>query len=165
MKGRAFVAVVDGLSRAAAVLAGLLLIAAMVVVCEMIVLRYVFRASTIWQTDFAVYSATASVFLGAPYVLMTKGHVGVDFVENAVSPAVQRRLSAIGAGFGLLFCVLMAAASFSYFLEALEGGWRTPGVWKIPQWIPLLPMPVGFGLLVLQYGAEFLRPAPAGEPS
>ncbi|MFD2030798.1 TRAP transporter small permease subunit [Ancylobacter dichloromethanicus] len=73
---RLFLRAVDLVSRTAAILAGVMLIAAMLVICEMIFLRYVFRAPTIWQTDFVVFSATAAMFLGAPYVLQTKGHVG-----------------------------------------------------------------------------------------
>jgi TRAP-type C4-dicarboxylate transport system permease small subunit len=88
---------------------------------------------------------------------MTKGHVGVDVVEQIAPPAVMRRLRKLGDALGLLFCVAMAAASASHVAESIAGGWETNGVWQIPYWIPVLPLPVGFGLLALQYVAEFLR--------
>ncbi len=147
----------DRVSQACMILAVLLLIVAMLVVCQMIFLRYVFRAPTIWQTDFVVYAATASIFLGAPYVLMKRGHVGVDVVEMKASREVRRLLRGIGGVFGFLFCFAMLVASVIYVWEAFEGGWETPGVWKIPQWLPVLPMPIGFGLLCLQYLAEAVR--------
>lgn len=154
---RAFVAGVDSVSRLFGIIAGILIAAAMVVVCQMIFMRYVFRAPTIWQSDFVVFSATAAVFLGAPYVLVRKGHVGVDVIETMVSAPVRRRLAIIGAFLGLAFCVAMFVASVIYFHEAWEGGWTTPTVWAPPLWIPLLALPVGFGLLTLQYVSEILK--------
>lgn len=154
---RAFVAGVDNVSRLFGIVAGVLIAAAMVVICQMIFMRYVFRAPTIWQTDFVVFSATAAIFLGAPYVLLRKGHVGVDVIETLASAPVRRALAILGAFLGLAFCIAMFVASVLYFHEAWEGGWTTSTVWAPPLWIPLIPLPVGFGLLSLQYVAEILK--------
>jgi TRAP-type C4-dicarboxylate transport system permease small subunit len=154
---RTFIATIEGLSRLFALFSILLLIASMLVICQMVFARYIFRWPTIWQTDFVVFSATAAVFLGAPYVLLTKGHVGVDVVETLVGPAWKRRLRYLGSAIGLCFCALMFVASWMYFHEAWEEGWTTSSLWRVPMWIPTLPMPVGFGLLCLQYLAEILK--------
>jgi TRAP-type C4-dicarboxylate transport system permease small subunit len=154
---RTVIAAVEGLSKLFAGAAVLLLAAAMLVICQMVFARYVFRWPTIWQTDFVVYAATAAVFVGAPYVLMTKGHVGVDVIEMLVKPRTRRRLQWLGSILGLAFCVAMFVASWMYFQEALEEGWTTSSIWRLPLWIPILPMPVGFGLLCLQYVAELLK--------
>jgi TRAP-type C4-dicarboxylate transport system, small permease component len=154
---RAFVAGVDNVSRLFGIVAGVLIAAAMIIVCQMIFMRYVFRAPTIWQTDFVVFSATAAIFLGAPYVLLRKGHVGVDVIETLASAPVRRALAILGAFLGLAFCTAMFVASAVYFHEAWEGGWTTATVWAPPLWIPLIPLPVGFGLLTLQYVAEILK--------
>src|SRR3546814_8556299 len=91
-----FINLVQALSRACGVLSALLLTFSMVVVCQMILMRYVFRAATIWQTEAVVFSATAAIFLGAPYVLLTKGHVGVDVVKLMAKPRTQLKLDYIG---------------------------------------------------------------------
>lgn len=153
----AFVTAVGGLSRVFAVLATLLLVAAMLVVCEMILMRYVFRAPTIWQTDFVVFSATAATFLGAPYVLLKKGHVGVDFIELSLKPGPRRALKTLGAALGLAFCAVMLTASVINLEEAWAGGWKHASVWAPPLWIPMSALPIGFGLLCLQYLAEILK--------
>src|SRR3546814_1891697 len=80
---------------------------ALPILCEMIFLRYVFRAATIWQTEAVVFSATAAIFLGAPYVLLTKGHVGVDVIKLMAKPRTQLKLDYIGSTMGLLFCLIM----------------------------------------------------------
>jgi len=152
-----FLRAVDLISKSAAIIAGLMLVAAMLVICEMIFLRYVFRAPTIWQTDFVVYSATAAMFLGAPYVLQTKGHVGVDVIEIALPSRPRRLLGIAGAILGLLFAVLMTIASAMFFHEAYVNEWRTSTVAAITLWIPLLPLPISFALLSLQYVAELIR--------
>ncbi len=153
----AFIVTVERLSKASAALAVAMLIASMLVISHMIFIRYVFRAPTIWHTDFAVYSATASIFLGAPYVLLTKGHVGVDVVEMMVPVGARRLLQLAGAMLGLAFCAAMFWASWIYFYEVYSNAWETSGVWKIPLWVPTLPMPIGFGLLCLQYVAEIMK--------
>lgn len=152
-----FLRTVDLASKIAAIIAGVMLVAAMLVICEMIFLRYVFRAPTIWQTDFVVFSATAAMFLGAPYVLKTRGHVGVDVIELALPAQPQRILGIIGAVLGLIFAVLMTIASAMFFHEAYVNEWRTATIAAITLWIPLLPLPISFALLSLQYIAELIR--------
>ncbi|MGF7159943.1 TRAP-type C4-dicarboxylate transport system permease small subunit [Rhodoligotrophos appendicifer] len=153
---KAYIRAVGALSRAFAALATLLLVAAMLVVCEMILIRYVFRAATIWQTDFVVFSATAAMFLGAPYVLLKGGHVGVDVVEMIVSDHARGWLRIIGGILGLCFCLIMLWASWLQFHEAFEGDWRHSSVWAPRLWIPLSALPLGFGMLCLQYVAQIL---------
>lgn len=160
---RRFVSLVEALSRACGVLSALLLTFAMVVVCQMILMRYVFRAATIWQTEAVVFSATAAIFLGAPYVLLTRGHVGVDVVKLLTKPRTQLKLDYIGSIMGLLFCLIMMIGTGIHLYEALEGGWTTPSVAAVPLWMPLTPMLAGFVLLSLQYIAELIKLA--GEPS
>jgi len=154
---KAFVRAVESLSRLFGVAAAALLVFAMLVVCQMIFVRYIMRAATIGQTEAVVFGATAAVFLGAPYVLLTKGHVGVDFVQMVVSSRTQRYLTAVGSWLGLLFCVIMTGACCLYLGEAIDGGWTTPSLAAVPLWMPLTPVTVGFGLLSLQYVAEIIK--------
>ncbi len=139
---------IEVLTTAFGVVSALLLVAAAVVVCQMIFVRAVLGWSTIWP---------ASIFLGAAYVLSQKGHVGVDFIQSQMRGGVRRTVDRFGMIAGFLFCAIMTYASWHYFHEALTEGWRTETVWAIPLWIPTLPLPLGFGLLCLQYVAEFIK--------
>ncbi|EKF18563.1 TRAP transporter small permease subunit [Nitratireductor pacificus] len=152
-----YVRAVGNLSRLLAVVSTALLVAAMLVVCQMILMRYVFRQPTIWQTDFVVFSATAAMFVGAPYVLLKGGHVGVDVVELMVGDRTRRWLRVIGSLLGLLFCAIMLVACWIQFHEAWAGNWKHSSVWAPPLWVPLLSLPIGFGMLCLQYVAQILR--------
>ncbi|MGE8496324.1 MAG: TRAP transporter small permease subunit [Pseudomonas sp.] len=154
---RRFIVAVDTLSRACGAFAALLLIVAMTIMCQMILMRYLFKSPTIWQTEVVVFSATAAIFIGAPYVLMKKGHVGVDVVELMLNAGKRRWLKLVASLLGLVFCVLMTIASGIYVFEAWEGGWTTPTIAAIPLWIPATPMLVGFALLCLQYVVEIIK--------
>jgi TRAP-type C4-dicarboxylate transport system permease small subunit len=154
---KAYIWAVGQLSRFFAIIATLLIIASMLVVCQMIFLRYVFTLPTIWQTDFVVFSATVAMFLGAPYVLLRNGHVGVDVVEMMVSARTRLWLQTIGSVLGLIFCLAMLAASWIQFHEAWTGNWRHSSMWAPPLWIPLSALPLSFALLCLQYSARLLE--------
>ena len=152
-----FIRVVSGLSRFAGFLATVLLGLAVLVVCQMIVVRYFLNASTVWQTEFVTYALVAATFIGSPYVLIRKGHVGVDLIPNALSGRGKIVLDVIAALLSLVFLCILTWSGWHYFHEAWQGRWTTDTVWALPLWIPLLPLPLGMGLLCLQYVAEILR--------
>jgi TRAP-type C4-dicarboxylate transport system permease small subunit len=162
-----FILLVRRVSQACGIAAAALLAAATVVVCQMVVMRYFLGASTVWQTEFVIYAIVASTFIGAPYVLLHKGHVNVDLVPLYVKHRTRLVLALIGSLASLVFCLVVAWFSAEYLHEAWAGGWRTETVWALPLWIPLLSLPIGMGLLSLQYIADILclvtgREAPFG---
>ncbi|MFD1695019.1 TRAP transporter small permease subunit [Roseibium aestuarii] len=153
----AYIRWVSTLSRAAAVVALLLLAAAILVVTQMVVIRYVLNASTVWQTEFVIYALVAMTFLASPYVLMEKGHVNVDLLQMGFGLRGRRILQSLAGLAGLLFSALLAWSGWIYFEEAWSYNWTTETVWKLPLWIPLLPLPLGIGLMTLQYVAELAK--------
>ncbi len=153
---KAYVTAVGNASRGLAIVATALVITSMLVICQMIAMRYVLRQPTIWQTDFVVFSATAAMFLGAPYVLLRGGHVGVDVVEMIVGDRTRAVLRVVASLLGLLFCVIMLIATWIQFHDAWAGNWKHSSVWAPPLWVPLSALPVSFAMLCLQYVAQLL---------
>jgi len=153
----AFVRIVTLLSRACGVIAAVCLAAACVVVCQMVVLRYGMGASTVWQTEFVIYALIAATFLGSPYVLLHRGHVGVDLLPTMLGGKGKFVLEMIGGLISLAFCSVLAYSGWIYFHEAWANSWTTDTVWALPLWIPLLPLPLGIGALCLQYIAELIK--------
>lgn len=144
------------LSGICGVLAAVCLAAACLVVCQMVFVRYLLKASTVWQTEFVLYSVVAATLIGSPYVLAVRGHVSVDLAARHLGPVGGRVLSLIAALLGMAFCIVLAWSGWRYFYEAWTFGWVTESVWAPPLWIVLLPLPVGIGVLVLQYCVEIL---------
>lgn len=151
-----FIKSVAMVSKACGVVAAILILLAILVVCQMVVMRYFLNASTIWQTEFVIFSLVAATFIGSPYVLLIKGHVNVDLLPLYLGKRGRHMLALLASTGGLLFCLLVTWSGFELFAEALEGGWTTDSVWALPLWIPYLPMPIGIGLLSLQYLADIL---------
>ena len=151
-----FIRAVGALSQLFGMLAAACLAAACVVVCQMVFMRYVLAASTIWQTEFVMYAIVAATLLGSPYVLLTRGHVNVDLLPLYLRPGPRRALAVFAALVGLSFCALLAWRGAEFWYEAWSLGWVSESVWAPPLWIPLLPLPLGLGMLSLQYLAEIL---------
>jgi TRAP-type C4-dicarboxylate transport system permease small subunit len=152
-----YIRAMDVLSRITAYLAAALFIAGVLVICQMVFIRYILGMSTSWQTEFTVFSVTAAILLGSPYVLMTGGHVAITILPDALSGLPQKLMRLTASLVGLAFCAALAYGAWVYVWEAWEGGWTTGTVWNPPLWPALLPMAVGATLLSLQYVAEILR--------
>jgi len=153
----AYIRLVDGLSRLAGAFAILLLLAAVLVVTQMVLVRYLLNGSTVWQTEFVTYALIAATFIGSPYVLLYKGHVNVDLLQNMAGRRARLMMRLLAGLLSIVFCALLAWSGWMHFHEAWTDGWTTDTVWKLPLWIPLLPLPLGIGLLVLQYIAEIMK--------
>jgi len=143
-------------SRVTGVFAAVLITAAVLVICDIVVERYILNLTTVWQLDVVTYSIVAATFIGSPYVLMTKGHVNVDIVPLHVGPTARYWLALITMLSAILFCVVLWVLVTAYWYEAYSERWLSNTVWRARLWIPLLSMPVGLGLLILQYLVELL---------
>lgn len=142
------------LSRISGVFSALLMLLAVFVVCQMVFVRAALGQSSIWQTEFVTFSLIAATFLGAPYILLTRGHVSVDLLPIMASPLWRRRLAWIASLWALGFCLLFFYSSLNWWWEVWQGGVTTPTIWRARLWIPYLSVPVGMFLLCLQYGAD-----------
>lgn len=152
-----FVAAVRLTSKLCGILAAGLIASAILVVCEMVVIRYFLKASATWQTDYATFSLVAATLIGSPYILSIKGHVNVDLLPNYLGKRGRRALAMVASAGGLIFAGVLAWCGYGLFHEALTGGWRTDTIWELPLWIPYLALPLGIGLLALQYLADIVE--------
>jgi TRAP-type C4-dicarboxylate transport system permease small subunit len=164
-----FIAAVRLISQICGVIAAVLTAAAVVVVCQMVFVRYVLNQNTIWQTDFVTYSLVAATFIGGPYVLLTKGHVNVDVLPIFVGPRARYWLAFTATTISLAFALIMTVLTFQFWHEAWENNWVSDTMWRARLWIPYGSMPLGLGVLMLQYVADFIelvtgRAVPFGGP-
>ncbi len=150
----AWVAAVNAVSRLFGVLAAALILLSIGVVCEMVFVRAVLGQSSIWQTEFVTFSLVAATFLGAPYILLTRGHVSVDVVPLMLAVPARRALHIGGSVIALAFCVFFLWGAVPWWREAWETGQTTPSIWRARLWIPYLSVPLGLALLCLQLVAE-----------
>jgi TRAP-type C4-dicarboxylate transport system permease small subunit len=152
----AFIKAVTFVSRVTGVFAALLIAAAVLVICDMVVERYIFNLTTIWQIDAVTYCIVGATFMGSPYVLMTRGHVNVDILPLHLTGRGRYILALFTMLIALAFCVAIFILCTAYWYEAYSEGWKSNTVWRARLWIPYLSMPVGLGLVTLQYIAELV---------
>jgi TRAP-type C4-dicarboxylate transport system permease small subunit len=159
-----FITAVRMTSLACGIFAAALTAVAVVVVCQMVFIRYVLNDNTIWQTDFVTFSLVAATFIGAPYVLMTKGHVNVDVLPIYVGQRARWWLALIAIAISLAFVLTMAVLTTQFWLEAWENNWRSESMWRARLWIPYGAMPIGLGVLTLQYVVDLITLLTGREP-
>ena len=128
----------------------LALLAASLVLTSSVVTRYLFKSSTDWQDETAVFLLVGATFLCGAFVQSIRGHVGIE----AVSTLLSKRADAFRRiGVDLLclaFCGLFAWKSWTLLHEAWVDKQTTSSSWAPPLWIPYSLMSVGMTLLALQ---------------
>lgn len=145
---------IAALSRLCGVIAALMIMTAVMITCQMIWMRAVLNASTIWQTEAVTYLMIAATMIGLPYVQLLRGHVNVDLVPLMLPRPARRVLAVIMLGVTAAVMLAMLGYGYELFHMALSRGWRSDTVWGVPMWIPYLAIPVGFGLYLLQLAAD-----------
>ncbi len=151
-----FVLFVNRLSRLCGMIAAGLIAISILIVCQMVVLRYGFAASTTWQTDVVTFGLVGATMIGSPFLLHKGAHVGVDLVTNMFSRAVQKWFQLISGVSIFLVAAALAWTGGALTWEAFDGNWLSETVAEIPLWTAYLAMPVGFGLLALQAVADMV---------
>jgi len=149
-----WVVAVHAASRAFGVAAAGLILLSVGVVCQMVFVRAVLGQSSLWQTEFVTFSLVAATFLGAPYILLTRGHVAVDVLPLMLATPGRRVLHLLGSAVALTFCAFFLYAAVPWWFEAWQNNQTTASIWRARLWIPYLSVPVGLALLCLQFIAE-----------
>ena len=120
----------------------------------MVFVRYVLNQNTIWQTDFVTWRLVAATFVGSPYLLLTRGHVNVDVLPLYLGQRARWWLALASIVMSLGFVITMAVLTAGLWLEAWQQRWVSDTMWRARLWIPYSSMPIGLGILVLQYIAD-----------
>src|SRR5919197_2573396 len=152
-----FIKGVTRISQLCGIFAAGLIAAAVLVVCHMVLVRYVLNHNTIWQTDFTTYCLIATTFVGSPYVLMTRGHVNVDILPHYSGPLTRYWLAVGASATTLLFAIVLAVLTAAFWWESWTQKWVSDTMWRARLWIPYSSMPIGLTLLSLQSVAELIE--------
>lgn len=144
-------------STVAGVASALMILAAVGITCQMIWVRFVMNASTIWQTEAVIFLVIAATLVGLPYVQLLRGHVNVDLVPMMLPHRLRQALAMVTLLLTMALIGVMAWYGFEMFEIAHRRGWRTDTVWGPRLWVPYLALPVGFGLYLLQLVADLIE--------
>jgi TRAP-type C4-dicarboxylate transport system permease small subunit len=159
-----YIAAVRRISQLCGIVAAALIALGVLVVCEMVFVRYVLNQNTIWQTDFVTWSLVAATFVGSPYVLLTRGHVNVDVLPLYLSDRPRWWLALASVLMSLAFCLVLLWLAGRFWLESWEQRWVSDTMWRARLWIPYSSMPIGLFILALQFVADLYCLVTGREP-
>lgn len=138
-------------------LGGLALLVTLVDILYGVVTRYVVGQAPIWSDELARYCLIASVLLIAGNVWVRGEHMRVALLERKLGTTARRVL--LGYQWLLTLALALAMTWWSWHY-ALSVGYFTSQGLGISRTIPMLAMPIGFGLLALQVLLYGPRPLP-----
>jgi len=154
MKGRS---IFDRIIDFMALLAGILLVALVLIVCWEIAMRYFVRRPLVWMVEVSEYILFSIAFLGAPWLLKKGGHVNVDVVTEHMGSKMQRIMKRIAMATGVIFSAIVCWFAFTTALECYRTGVLVTKTLNVPKHYFLFLISLGYLFLTLEFGREFFH--------
>ncbi len=159
---KVFTKIVDRCVDVLAGLAALILLAMLLGVAFATFSRYLANKPFAWIIDFSGYALVFVAFLAAPWLMARRGHVNIDLLIVRFSPKVQKYWMAV-VSFVMIpvACIIAyigALLAYRYLIDHVV----MTDVIHTPQWVLLLPIPLGSFFLALRSfvnGMEDLKEA------
>jgi len=140
----------QGLNTGIMFLSSLALLAASLILCSSVFLRYFLKIPTDWQDEMSVFLLVGATFMCAAYVQSQRGHIGIEAVASLLPPLANRIRLVFCDLVSFLFCSFFSWKSMLLLHEAWVDGQTTSSSWAPPLWIPYGFMTLGMTLLSLQ---------------
>jgi TRAP-type C4-dicarboxylate transport system permease small subunit len=140
----------QGLNTGIMFLSSLALLAASLILCSSVFLRYFLKIPTDWQDEMSVFLLVGATFMCAAYVQSQRGHIGIEAIASLLPPLVNRIRLVFCDLVSFLFCSFFSWKSMLLLHEAWVDGQTTSSAWAPPLWIPYGFMTLGMTLLSLQ---------------
>jgi C4-dicarboxylate transporter, DctQ subunit len=121
-----------------------------------VVARYVFNYSFVWALELNTFLFAWLIFLGMSYGVRVGSHIGVDALVKALGPRATRATGMIAAALCMVYAAIVFYGGWQYVGKMYDIGIEAQDL-PIPQWVPRLVLPIGFGLLFLRFGEIFYR--------
>lgn len=159
----AVIRTIDAISASAGFIAAIALAVMTVIVGYEVVSRSVFNAPTTWVTEISTYIFVGIVFLGLAEAQRANAHIKVEVLVDRLSKPTRDFLELIGLWLGLLLMVASAWQMARFTFQEYVHDARDWGLLGTPQWMPQLPITMGYILFAaaLLRDIFYLRPPTA----
>jgi TRAP-type C4-dicarboxylate transport system permease small subunit len=131
-------------------LASIALLAASLILCSSVFLRYFLKIPTDWQDEMSVFLLVGATFMCAGYVQSQRGHIGIEALAGLLPPLANKLRLIFCDLVSFLFCAFFSWKSWLLLHEAWVDGQTTSSSWAPPLAIPYGFMTFGMTLLSLQ---------------
>ncbi|MCF3935482.1 TRAP transporter small permease [Acuticoccus sp. M5D2P5] len=147
----------DAVAIVALWIAGLTLVAILVVMNVEIVVRYLFGTSTLISDEYAGYGFVVMILTGLIYAHRRRALLRVDFALSRLKGRAGRILLGITALFSTVLAIFSAYAGYKTFALSFLFNSTSSYASETPLWIPQSVLPIGFALLALSFAEEAMR--------
>ena len=136
-------------AHAAWLVAGVAILAMMLIVMYDVLARYVLQQPSEWVFTTASSGLLAVTFLALPHLYARDQHISVDLLYNSLPSGVRLVSDLVIRVVAVVFGLTLAWLGITLMQGALAGGLRTAGAFNLPVWVVSLPIPFGGALLAL----------------
>lgn len=140
-----------------ALLAGILLVVAVLIVCWEIAMRYFVHQPLVWMVEVCEYILFTIAFLGAPWLLKKGGHVSVDIVTEHLSSRMQRYMRRTAMISGVIVSAIICYFSFTTALECYTSGVLVTKTFNVPKHYFLFLICLGYLLLMCEFARQLFH--------
>ena len=122
----------------------------LVAVCFLqVVMRYCFNQPFSWPEEVMRYLLICSVFIGISSVMKINGHLKVEVIKVLLPRSVVLILEMFSSVVVAAFCMytIWLGCEMTLLIKEIE---QTAQSIDFPLWISWLPIPLGFGLSIIQ---------------
>lgn len=150
---------IDQLSLWVAKAVSLAVLVMVVTIAYDVILRYAFRAPTVWQYDTSYMLGGSVIILGSAYVHLKRRHVRVDLIYNRFSLRTRLILDLVFTlicFFPLLTGLIVVSAGYAVHAYQVKE-FSEVGFWRPLMWPFRSVIPFGLTVLWLQGLANFIR--------
>jgi TRAP-type C4-dicarboxylate transport system permease small subunit len=138
-------------------LSALLMIALLALMNVEIVMRYVFRKSTLVADEYGGYFYAWIVLLGAVHLLRSDKYLTVTLLTDRMSDKGRNAAAMFAGVVGLGVSLVSLSSTWSIVQQSWMFGTRSMQPSETPLIYPQLALLIGYGLLSLAYVEEILR--------
>ena len=151
---------IDALTDTAGLLSAAAVIGMMGIICYEVISRYVFNAPTYWVTEVATYVFVAIVFVGLAVAQRGGRHIQVEILVSRLDADRRRHFELVALWVAVVFVTFAAWQMGAFNFQEYVHDTRDWGLLSTPQWIPQLPVTLGYLLFVIAILRDIYRLAP-----
>jgi TRAP-type C4-dicarboxylate transport system permease small subunit len=137
-------------------MAGVLLVAAVLIVCFEIFMRYFVHRPQVWTVEVCEYILFSMAFLGAPWLLKQGGHVNIDIFVVQFSPRPKRAIDLITASIGIIISAIICWFSITTSYDCYISGVLLTKTMNVPKHYFLMLIALGYFFLLLEFARQFI---------
>ena len=148
--------ILGNVTRAAAVLAGCLLLITALIICYEIVVRDFFHSPTEWVLEVSTYAILVAGFLGLAVAFRDNTHVRVDIFAGRLAPETKRKVDMIINVISFLLFLIFMTESMDLVTSSYVYHKLSPSILRFPLFIPQFALVFGSFLLLGEIARRFL---------